>query len=216
MKRIITAIFIAGLCFAANASYLGDSISVTGVPFGAQTSAIIDQSAVEISAEGLSGVETLCALSPSAQFFCGDAQLTYIFELDIFELGNGDLQVDVTLGGFISDFSVTLGGFDSTDKIISNVSVTNEARSNLVYFIDPPDQSFNVFGSPSIVDAGLVNLSTQDDSLSFSFATSSPVPQSLYNNTFSLLVETSEVPLPTTAWLFSSALISLGGLKRKN
>ena len=201
--------FLVALCTssASFGSFLGDSIFISGAPNISPNTYSIDNSSVELSNSD-SGTISFGVFTSTAGLTTGFIySAPSYFNLDVSE-ASGGIQIDVTLAGSYDEIIVDLTGFDSTSLQLSNANLIYDV-SIAGFFVDPNTQTplpvapFPL-GTGSALGSAL-SFSHSSDSVQFSIAAGT------YQNGFSLLVETTAVPVPAGIWLFGSALLSIYG-----
>lgn len=217
MKAVIFYLALLIISSKTAASFIGDSITISGVPGLGVINTTIDSGTVEIQDPSSPGTQFYCGNSTSglACGFLNTAVTSNFFNIDIFEQANGNLQIDAWFGGTFGQIDVLLEGFNSTQAVLGEVTVINDfdrtARfidPNTGQVIEPLVTATDLDYSPGPPLGNTLSANSNQTSVAFS------IDPGTYNHQFSLLVNTTTVPLPAAAWFFLSAMGSLFALKR--
>lgn len=97
---VAACIFLAAWSQSTQASYIGDTISVNGVPGSIQSTAIIQPLGLEIDQPAATSPVFTCAATILGSSTCGFVALEeHHFSIDLVENGASGLRMDVTIRG---------------------------------------------------------------------------------------------------------------------
>lgn len=218
MKIVFFSLLFLVLSSKTTASFVGDSISISGVPGLGMTNTTIDSDTVEIQDPSSPSIQFYCGNSTNNGFVCGflnTAVTGTFFNVDIFEHANGKVQIDTWFGGTFGQIDVLFDGFNSAQAVLGDVTVISDfdrtARfidPNTGQVIEPLITATDLGNLPGPPLGNALSASSSQTSVSFS------IDPGTYNHQFSLLIDTTAIPLPKAAWLFLSALFGMTRFKR--